>query len=701
MAFFLKSRRNRLIIVILALLLIALPLPQYIISHVLSKSNLKIAKYLSENFGYNFKFNNISFDLLTGLHLKNLSIFYPNQNEAAVFFKDVSISIKIMPLFLRKLVISRINIDEAVLVSKREEGGINLQIIFSDIYKKISETKPMAFKIDINSLSTYLGLAKLTYLDAQSPAKRMSVLLKDACIFIYKSGKVKFKGDVKFTYQIPKENYISRFLNNRYVDQDLKCTMQGTINNKDFRLDMLLLNLGKEQIVGLGLVKNFIERNPYIDIVFIPSIISVNNIAFLKNNFDPEGNVLIALKLNGLLDNIKPIVNLNLVNCDFRYCLPDGEIFDIENMRGKIEYKDGSIKLENVYLKFNNLPLNIKLHTNISPEPDIFLNISLSKEFLSYQDLPMENLDAIFKGKIKNTIVGDLGIKTLYRRGSNVLQLEAYFSNIDFDYYNLKEKYFRAANLELIKNNNIGDIQKLNFADFDSQVNLSKNRLDIKQISFNGYNSRLKGEINIDLKDKVALKIILIGRGLDVKTLMQDMQITNKLLSGNLDTKIVFNNRLKEFIKGDCYIKDGIINLDALANNVKFPSLKNTNFDIMHVFFAISKDLIKIRGIKILSPKIMLNAYWDTNNRIDGALNIKISSRFLKESARFKKLLDLTRIKSPYIDFRFLLGGIPKATRFMWMKNEFKDKIEQALTPGIKKSIEANLDKMVEDLSNK
>lgn len=697
---FLKSRRNRIIIVILTFFLIAFLL-KTTLDFILYKSKPKIVKNLSETFGYTFTLNSISFNFPIGLHLKELSIFYPNHDKASIYLKDVFISIKILPIFLKKIVISKININESICLSKMEEKGVNLQIIFSDIYKKIFKTNPMAFKIYFNNLYISCRLSRLIYVDDLCLPRGIYLFFNNACVLMHRSGRIEFKSDIKFTYQIPQENYISRFLYDKDIIQNFQCTMQGSINNKDINIDMLLLTLGKEQIVGLGLIKDFAERNPYIDIAFIPSNVSVNNITFLKNNFNPQGYLLIALRFTGPLDNIKSIISGHIDNCNFRYHLSDGEIFDIENISGKIQYKDEMINLENIYLKFNNLPLNMTLKTNISKEPSVSLSIFLLKDFLSFQNLPIEKLEAMFTGKIKKTLIGDLNIKTLYKRKGLHFEMEARFNNIDFDYYNLKEKYFKAERIELIKNN-ISYIQKLNFINFNSKVNLNKNRLNIKEVNFMGYGGILRGEVDIDLTGKALLKIILNGQQLDAKTLIEDLHITDKLLSGKLDTKIVFNNHSKDFLKGTCYIKDGVIDLDALAENVKFPPLKNVNFDIMHIYFAISKDLIKIRGLKLSNQDIMLNAYGDTNNRVNGALNVKIRSELLKESVQFKKLLDLTRVKKPYIDFRFLIGGVPKGSmRFMWMRDEFKEKIELVLPRGVKKSIEANLDKMVEDLANR
>lgn len=103
--------------------------------------------------------------------------------------------------------------------------------------------------------------------------------------------------------------------------------------------------------------------------------------------------------------------------------------------------------------------------------------------------------------------------------------------------------------------------------------------------------------------------------------------------------------------------------------------------------------------MKLNNPDIMLDASWNTNGKIDGLLNLEVSSELLSQSRPFKKLLNLTRTKKPYIDFDFSLGGIPKTVRAMWMKGEFKDKIKEGLPAWVKRKIERELDNLVEELS--
>jgi hypothetical protein len=694
MNFFAQSRLKKLfipLIVIIVLLILA----QTFISNILGKYKLRLVDYLSATFGYRLVIDRISFDFIGGARLKGISVFYNEADRAPVFIKEAGVYVRLLPLIYGKIVVGRIIINELRLLFKKEKEGVNLQIIYSDIYKRMLESKNLPLGISTNKVVLDIKTIKIIPIDNPYLEKNMLVSLKSSRIE-YKSGKFKFEGSIKLTYRFLPN--IARFLNNDLLEQGIKCMVQGNIEGNNLNMDLILLSIGKEEMIGMGVNKNFAERNPYLDINFIPANISLDNIVFLKNNLDAQGSLFILLKIYGLMDNPKIFLNALLENCNFKYHITGAKMFSIKNLMGQVEYQSGSFKINNAYLEFNDFPLNIKMQTSLSTQPDISLNVSLPQKFLFSHIPSIKKLEAEFKGSFKNMLVGNLEIRTLYVRKELNLDMRAYFKNIEFDYYNAKEKYLKADTLELTKDNTY-KIQKLSFTGLQSNVFLDNNKFEIRDISFLGYNGRLSAKLSIDMADKAILNFGLKGERLDVKSLMHDMNLTDKLLGGKMAVKITFNNRLKEFLKGYCYIRDGMTDLDALTNYVKLPSLKDKQFDIMHAYFSISKDIIRLRGLRLKSPDIMLNAFCDTNNRINGVLNIKIASGLLNQSVQFRKLLNLARLKTEYIDFKFLLGGVPKAVRFMWMKGEFKEKIKQRLPGGIKKSIQVDIDKNIEELS--
>ena len=694
----LKSRHKRIVAALLVILVILyLYLFQRGFSQYLYQSKAKITDYLSSSLGYRVILNKISFSIFKGFRVKEILIFYDDKETPPIFIKDAHITIKTLPLFLGQIIVDEVKIHKALFLVVKKKDGYNLQIMLSSIFKKIADKDIKTPTIFTNRVKVFIGSAKIIYIGNAYLEKNMYVLLKNARIE-QKFNKFKFNSDIEFSHNLSGESYFSRFFKNRMIHQAMKCTVQGDIKGENLDMGLIVLKIGDEQILGMGVNKGFAEKNPYLNIIFIPSTISLDNINFLKENFNARGNIFISLKLNGPMDNIKPAVSGLLDDCNFRYDLTNNEAVNIKNLNGNIECGFDFFKFENGNLIINGIPLNIKIQTSKTYEPNISLNLSVSPEFFSAQNISLGKFEIIFNGKIKNALLGNLEFNVLYVRKGRNLDMRAYCKNLEFDYKNLKEKNLRIESIELIKNNRT-KIQKLNLSNLKAKVYLRKKLIELKELQFNGYNGIFVGEINLDMADKVTMTVALKAQALDVKTLMQDVNISDKLSSGTMNLKIMFNNRLTEFLKGRCFIKEGAVNLDAFAAIVKLPPLTQTRFNIMHAYFSISRNMIKVRAVKLDSPDIRFNAYWDMNGKIYGILNLRVASGLLNQSLPFKKLLRLTRIQKPYIDFAFLLGGVPEAVRVMWLKGEFKERIAQDLPAWVSKRIEDNLGKTIDELS--
>lgn len=697
MNFFLKSRPKRLFAAILILLVSALLL-QAAISYFLEKSRAKIIDYLNTNFGYKFSLGTISFGFLKGVYTKNISIFDKDQDKPAISLNNTSIYL--IPVFFNKIIVSRINIEEYLLFSRKERDGINVQVIFSDILKKTGQLPSYPIALKYNNLSINIKLSKIISIDEEyRPAKSM-VLLKNTRINIKDAKKVKLKSDIALMCQLPNINPVFRLFKEKNIIQNFKCNLEGTVKNNDFSIDSLFLKMGKSEIFSMGLIKDFSERNPYLNLVFMGRPVSVSDFEFLRNNFDIDGFISTTFNCTGPLDNIIPDIKGRFEGCSLRYPASETEIFTFKNINGAFEYKNDSIKLENVSVTFNRLPLIVNLKTDLGDNPDTSFLVSLSKSFILTQKLPLEKIEAQFQGKLGNRVEGILNIKTYYIRSGQGSQMHANFDNILFEHTPAQGARLVVGTIELAKND-ISSIQNLYFTNLKAMIYIDNDLFKIKDINFEGYQGIFNGELVFNLKDKPLFIMKLYGKNLDIKQLTENLRLTKKFLSGSLDTKIIFNNNSYEFLKGTCFVKNGLVNLDALSETIKLPSLKNTNFNIIHMHFAVSNQMTKIRGVRLLSPDIKLSAYWDIDRRINGVINTKIKTALLNRSPQFRKLISLTRIKSSYIDFKFLLGGVPKAIRAQWAKGDFKEGLQRLLPSWIKRSIQSNLNHMIDGLSNK
>lgn len=702
MSSFLKSRRSRILTTLLILFL-SLLFIERLISRKLYESKNKIEDYLSKSIGYSVTLDDVTFSFIKGIHLKGLSIFYDKHRRSVMNFKGVSISLNpILSLLKDGIVLDRINLSESELLLKKEAEGLLPQVIFSDLRKGLSRSRPgrKGLAIYTDNLIINAGVVKIIPVDNEYNPGPVTLCLKNMSLSLRADGKVRGKGDTSINYRLPEKNSILKNLSAKLIEHDLKYSLEARINNNNLEINNITLWLENEQIIGSGVIRDFAERKPYMDIWLILPIFALEDVAFINKNFAAQGFISASVIINGPMENTKVLFKGSAYDCNLEYPLAQEETLSLKNIRGVIEFKEPFLNLKNMFLKIYNLPLNLNLKIDLK-EQAFSLDVSLTKYFLETQNLPLQDLGAVFNGQLGNVISGELEINATYIRPEEEYKINTKFKGLEFDYLSQEQKYLKTDGLEFTISG-IGQEQRLDFVNLKSKVELGKNRISIKDIALKGYGGLFNGYFDIGLKDKSSLSFFLRGRELDIAKLMQDLRLTGKFLSGKLDTKIRFDNHSKEYLKGDCYVSQGLIDLSALAETVKMPPLENIGFETAHIYFTLSKDIARIRAIKLLSPDIKLNAYWDIIKKaISGILNIKISSGLLANSPQFKKLISLSGITSPYIDFRFLLGGIPKRIRLMWMKGEFKERLKRGSPEWVKRRVETGLDKMVDELSNK
>ncbi len=128
------SRKGILKVIILFLIL-AVSF-QALISYSLSKSKSKLLNYFSDTLGYKFTLQSISFNFLSGLHIRGACVYDHNEIKPAAGAEDIFISIRLLPLFTKRGLVPLIRINKAYLFIAKETNGLGPQIIFSDICKK-------------------------------------------------------------------------------------------------------------------------------------------------------------------------------------------------------------------------------------------------------------------------------------------------------------------------------------------------------------------------------------------------------------------------------------------------------------------------------------------------------------------------------------------------------------------------------------
>jgi len=651
------------------------------LSFVLRKSKPGIEARLSSELGREISLENVSFSFYRGLRVRGLRVFYRRGEEPAIFIDDAYISFRILPLFKGKLSPGRIRAGEMSVNVKKEEEGQNIQVIISDMRKKVSgRVEPAAAPVKAKT-KVSIASAKIIY-PLESKQKAVFFLKK----ILLEQNADRFRMSFNGQLDYPFSGYD--------LKQKFKFTAEGAVKGMEMGLNLILVEIGTDQLLGTGVVYDFLERNPYVDVILVPSGLALNNIDFLKEGFSAEGSAFISLKLTGNMDKPELIAEAILDDCRLKYAPEDAAHFMIENLSGDLKFIKGRLKLARGSFNANGLPLNAAFETFPSGTKQIDLNLSLTPEYL--RPLNLESLDFNFQGQINPSLSGDVSARAVYAAKEGSINMRADCRNMLF---NSKTRSFTASSVELNKES--GDSpQKMSFSRLAGDLSTGKDLVEIKDITMDGYFGKIKGSLKLFIKGASSkLTFWLSGSGLDARRVFSDLNTFDNLLSGDIYADIYFDNTLKYFLSGDCYIKKGAADLNAFASVVKFPSLSNVIFDDIHLKFSLSRDILVISEANFLGPDVILDANWKSNSKIEGSFFIKVRSVLLKESPEFRRLLSFAGVREPFIDFKFALGGIPQAVRLRWEKGEFKERIESGLFPFVKRAMEAKLDGMIEELA--
>lgn len=698
MSFSLHLRRNKTLFIFLFFLLSGLAF-ESLASFFLDSSRPRLVRYLQETFGYSISLDKIKVSFIKGIHIEGARVYYPKEAKPAIAAKGISMYV--LPLFINNAALVKVVVDEYALCSKNEFEGNNVQVILSDIHKKL-QSPSFAPSPQLNIKKLFVTLRKCTLLaqDTSANSSFPELEFKDVRIDVLNLAKVKCRANLAFSYPFPKSSLSTQLLKESRIDQNFLCFLEGETRGNDFFLDTLFLRFGTKEIFATGVIRNFFERRPQLNVVFTGAPLAINDFLFLKDNIRVDGSFSVMLRCNGPLENVKFVLELKPERCSVEYTGASGSVVALTGISGKLVLKDNTLDLENFSLKLNTLPLACKGKAVFTDTCSFSATVTLPKHFVVAQKFPIENIQAIVDGVVGKELSGNLFIEAMSKAGEGPLKLHLILKDIRIS---PKDSFARSPlTVQSLDFESIGAaaVQKLHFSDCKGMINFSKSGCSLSDLVFRGYGGMGRATFTLNPKNKNILVGNVFASKMDAKEITQDLRITKKLLSGSLDAKIRFSFPDKEFMRGVSFINDGMIDLGELSNAVKLPPLQATYFKQLHLYCAVSNTLVKIRGVKLTSPDITLNAFWDFEKNIHGILNMKVSKDLLSLSPQFKKLISITGTQAPYIDFKFLLGGTPKAMRALWAKGVFKQRLEQSLPSWIKRRIEVNLDDMINELAN-
>jgi hypothetical protein len=202
---------------------------------------------------------------------------------------------------------------------------------------------------------------------------------------------------------------------------------------------------------------------------------------------------------------------------------------------------------------------------------------------------------------------------------------------------------------------------------------------------------------HLDVKGEAHLKDV------DLKKFFQESRVNEYTLSGKLTGDFRFDTTLVDMIKGQIFINDGLIEQNPLLNTVSnflgVASLKKINFDDLTMFFSGGRGDYASQ-VKLQSPQVtaLLDGRVSGYDKMDGFLTISLSTQLLNESKQFKKILTYIKHDEPSVIFPFKIFSYINSPRVLWLKNEFKVKLQNLIPESNKRFLQRQVNGMVEKI---
>ncbi len=192
-------------------------------------------------------------------------------------------------------------------------------------------------------------------------------------------------------------------------------------------------------------------------------------------------------------------------------------------------------------------------------------------------------------------------------------------------------------------------------------------------------------------------------RGMDLQTFVEQTPEQTSLILGRLDGDLKFDTELKDMLKGQFFVTNGVIEQNSLMNAVAdflgVPSLKKIAFKDLSVFFSGGRGDYSSK-VSLASDDVsaLLEGDITSYDTMDGYLSVVISTRLLNESKQFKKILAYIKHDQPSVSFPFKISSYIESPRILWLKNEFKEKLSNLLPERNKRYLQKQVSSMVEGI---
>lgn len=646
-----------------------------ILNHHLNKAKINF----KDNAGLNFDYKIALFDIFYGILINDLSI---SKDENRIFdFRSIRLKLDLTNTILnRQLLCEEIYVQDPHVykVGRFEKRYLSFLLAGAkdsgDILK-----------------STMIQLYNLNFMDLVNLDIGGYIALAQSKIFLMR-GKI----------QIIESEFLGKTdidQSNSLLDKPLDYAFEATYLDNDFVINKLDLISFSARLIMFGKIKDYGNA---VDLEMRGELknLLLEDIKQLNNDYLYAGGLLEAhFSINGPMDSVDFKTDIKISDCKVKIL----DVLKINKIDSNLIWDKQGLRSQGISGLIDSSPVNLNLRID-KQDARNKINLELSSQNLDLFDEVKINFQGYF---LKKVLEGDIEVALGRTYNQKFLTKYFIFRNL---YLNLQDFGFKSDALEIhLGESDMGDTQKsfkkIELTKLSGNLAIVGNNLELYNFQVNVYNGTLTGNAIFGSKENTLFYNSKINlENLETLDMFKELLSSEYQLSGLLSGTIDINSKLGENITGDVQIINGKIEnnaiLVAISDFFGIPSLRTVDFSNLKIIFHKIWNQYETQ-ISLFSTDVGI--YLDNKSfadgTVDGYLLAKLTTELMDESPRFRRLFKYIGYKEPTVYFPFKLKGHTGKPRIEWLKNEFKEKIQDFLSEANKKLLQEELNKLIEEFA--
>lgn len=618
--------------------------------------------------------------------------------------KSCHIQFKLWDLFLnKKAIITKINLREPVIFPVLKD--LEIPEYENEIIIGYAVELDKYLLVKVNS-------GKLAFSDIGSSANELGFTLWVRMIGgkgFYSEGWI----DLENCYL--KEYFLNDIFFFEFIDR-VGYRLKASLNNNVLSIEEMVMDFEQFKIGAKGFIENY-KKEPILNLTLNLEELAFSEKIYLRSKLFISSIRNLIVYIKGSIKEPRMSLSLAALRMTPGY-FPT--TLKIDNFYCNLKLSQDRLLIEECSYFLNNLPIGLKCVLSRMLSPQIDLNvISYPGQLPSLRRLNPLNFSFSFSGDKKDASI----------RGKLSLGIERLISSEPRETYNLELKIndfsceFSDDIISSVSDDNAVSLMvnakditykadapgsgiEAHIKEFTSSLYPEGKKFYFPDLTISGYEGYLQGNGFLGFEGSFpGFFFDCEFNNFNIAELVKILPMEYEL-GGYLKGKSLLDSKAFTCLSGEISVSNGYIKnlkiLELISDFLSIRSLKDIYFEDCASNFSLSlvgKELV-LSDIRLRDPDVYLDANLTLkeNEKIEGNMLVRISTKVLKESFKLRLLFLLMGERFSYADFEFKIGGFLKNPHIKWLDTKFRKNVMRFLSKGGQVAMEKQVEQAIQPL---